>query len=89
MLVVLDFVQYDSVTQLEKGMHSFNVVSHSEIYCITVILISNLREHHPKSTEGRGQGFATRGTKLILLPGGNSFQKPPLHHHICEHQFIQ
>ena len=91
MLVVLDIVQENSVTQLEKGMPSFNVDSHSEIYCKTVItiliLISNPQEHHLKSTKGRGQGFAARGTKVIFVPGGNYFQKPPLNHHISELQF--
>ena len=73
-------------------MPSFNVDSHSEIYCKTVIailtLISKPHEHHLKSTEGRGQGFAAKGTKVILVPGGNNFQKPPLLHHISELQFI-
>ena len=88
MLVLLDFVQYDSVTQLEKGMPIFNVDSHSEIDCITVItiliLISNPLEHLSKYTEGRGQGFAARGTKFILVPGGNNSKKPPLYHLISE-----
>jgi hypothetical protein len=59
-----------------KGMPSFND-SHSEIYSKTVItiliLISNPHENHLKYTEGRGQGFSARGTKVILVPGGNNF----------------
>jgi hypothetical protein len=53
-----------------------------------LILISNPHENHLKSTKGRGQGFAARGTKFILVHGGNNFQKPPLHHHISELQFV-
>jgi hypothetical protein len=54
-----------------------------------LILIANPHEHHLKSTEVRGQGFAARGTKVILVPGGNHFQKPPLYHQISEQYLKQ
>ena len=59
-----------------KEIPSRNVNSHSEIYCKVVItiliLISNPLEYHPKATEGWGQGFNARGTKSIVVPGGNN-----------------